>query len=185
MARRSGLHPFSERFAFVVGGGVLLLCLGVFVWQRTRTPPPAAVARAVQVGFAPVDAARLLTSGARVPRQAPLVVRASNDLPRPAYAVAFALDGRGQLHWFIPARPEAGAATIPPGAAQRELPAADRRLPIGPVRLVTVHALEPIDPRAVEAQVAAWWRQRGDLSRAEPLGLGSAEASIWIEIVGP
>lgn len=183
MARRSGLHPFSEKVAFILGGAAVALCLAWLIWARSRAPSPEALAGQTEVAFAPVDAARPLTTGARVPTHMPLVVRARNQLPRPIHAVAFALDGTGQVHWYVPARSAGASEVVPTGDAERELHAADRRLPVGPVRLVTARAIAPIDPRAVEARIADWWQTEGDLSRGASLGVGDLERSIWIEIV--
>lgn len=183
MPRRSGLHPFSERVAFIVGGGAVVLCLIWLIWARSRVPSPAILAEKVQVTFAPVDARRPLTSGARIPMRTPLVIRARNQLQRPIHAVAFALDATGQVHWYVPARPSGASEPIPAGEAERELQAADRRLPPGPARLVTVRAVAPIEPSAVARRVADWWHESGDLTRGGPLGIGDAEHSIWVEIV--
>lgn len=181
--RHSGLHPFSQRVAFIVGGGLLIVCAAALIWVRSRVPDAAEIEDSVRIWFAPVDAARPLTTGARVPRNTALVVRAQNQLPRPVHALAFALDATGRVHWFVPPRVTDSSAAMPSDGAEKALPAADRRLPLGAARLVTLNAFEPLAAADVEAQVADWWQAHGDLARGTPLGIGAAEHSIWIEIV--
>lgn len=182
-ARRSGLHPFSQRVALVFGGGLLIICAALMVWVRTRVPPPAELTAKVHASFSPVDAARPLTSGARVPANTALVVRARNRLSRSVYVAAFALDARGHVHWYVPARGLGPAARVPSDEAEHILPAADRRLPVGPARLVVVHALKPITAETIDARLKTWWQDAQSLRGGPPLGLGDASESIWIEIV--
>jgi hypothetical protein len=181
--RRSGLHPFSQRVAFIVGGGLLAVCAAALIWVRSRVPPPAEIDASVQIWFAPVDAARPLTTGSKIPNNTALVVRARNQLPRPVHALAFALDATGRVHWFVPPRVTDGSAAMPSDGVETALPSADRRLPLGAARLVTLSAFEPLKAADVEAQVADWWQAHGDLARGTPLGIGAAERSIWVEFV--
>lgn len=181
--RRSGLHPFSQRIAFTVGGGLLALCAGLLIWQRSRAPSATETQSSVQVAFAPVDAARPLTTGAKVPRDTVLEIRARNRLPRPVHTAAFALDATGRVHWFVPPRVTDRTHAMPSDGAESVLPSADRRLPPGATRLVSVTAFEPLAAADIEAQVADWWQAHGDLARGAPLGIGAAERSIWVEIV--
>lgn len=181
--RRSGLHPFSQRVALVFGGGLLVVCAALMIWVRTRVPPLVELTAKVHASFAPVDAARALTTGARVPQSTALVVHASNQLSRSVHTAAFALDAQGKIHWYVPAHGVGFAARVPADQAEHTLLAADRRLPIGPTRLVVVHALDPITAEAIEAQIKAWWQDAQSLRGGPPLGLGDASESIWIEIV--
>ena len=181
--RRSGLHPFSQRVALVLGGGLLIICAAVMVYVRTRVPSPAELDAKVHASFAPVDAARPLTTGARVPQSTALVVRARNQLQRGVHVAAFALDATGQVHWYVPAQGQAAVARLPADAAERVLPGADRRLPLGPTRLMVIYALEPLTVAAIQARVTDWWQADPDLRAAAPTGLGDAQDSIWISIV--
>ena len=181
--RRSGLHPFSQRVALVLGGGLLVICAAVMIYVRTRVPPPAELTAKVHASFAPVDAARPLTTGAVVPQDTALVVRARNRLARGVHVAAFALDAEGNVHWYVPAQGRGPATRVPADEAERTLPAADRRLPLGPARLTVVYALDPIDVATMQARIAAWWQEDPDLRGGAPLKLGDADTSIWISIV--
>lgn len=181
--RRSGLHPFSQRFALLFGGATLAICAVWMIWMRTRVPTPAELTAKVHARFAPVDATRPLTSGARVPEGTALVVRARNRLGRSVHIAAFALDPEGQLHWYLPARGAGAATRVASDDTERTLPSADRRLPVGPIRLVVVHAMNPIKAETIEAEVARWWRDAQGIRGGPPLTLGDARESTWIDIV--
>jgi hypothetical protein len=118
---------------------------------------PVAWSSAVGVELWAVEAPlRRVGPGSLLAAGTPVVATASNGSAAPAYLLAFALDGRGEVHWlypaFLDARTDPLAVRLEPGTPRRALPdgAVLEGLPPGPLRLVTIVSRTPLAVSAVE-----------------------------------
>jgi hypothetical protein len=145
--------PARRRVAWVAGlsaAAAALLALAGTLPARERdafAPRGAEVAWTSKVGvelWALEGRPRRLQEGDLLPAGVALVASYSNVDPAPAWLLAFAVDGRGEVHWLYPAWLD--PATDPPAtrlegsAVQRALPESVvlEGVPEGALRLVTV-----------------------------------------------
>jgi hypothetical protein len=128
---------------------------------------------------------RRLGPGDELPRGVPVVASYSNIDPGAAYLLAYAIDGRGEVHWLYPAFTSPGgdpeALRLDGAVVQRALPdsAVFEDVPAGALRFVTVvtrqpHRLSEIEAARPEDRTPEAVRRRWPDARVDELTVRAA-----------